>query len=219
VETTETQTETENTESQTEETTTTGDISGDTETESDKTNSGDISGEETDEDKDGDGEKEEVDENEFIGVPEEGYEAFTLPDNVPVDETKQTKFNDLAKEIGLSQAGAQKLVDYYAADMQEAVDGHMKTLDSYTAAAQADPEIGGDKFDETIKLGSEAVKAYGTPEFRKLLSETGMGKHPEMLRTFRKIGVDMQEAQSHSGSEVVSDTKPTRADALYGNET
>lgn len=211
----------ENTQTQSQsETNNSGDISGGGESEEDNkesANSGDISGVENEEKGEDDGENEESSENEFIGVPDDGYEAFTLPDNIPVDETKQESFMELAKEIGLSQAGAQKLVDWQAADLQNAVDNHMKTLDSYTEAAQADPEIGGDKFDETIKLGSEAVNVYGSPEFKKLLSETGMGKHPEMLRTFRKIGEDMQEAQSRSGSEVVSDTKPTRAQTLYGN--
>lgn len=55
----------------------------------------------------------------------------------------------------------------------------------------ADPDIGGARREETEHLAGKALDALGYGKdhaFRKALTDTGFGNHPEMIRVFRKIG-------------------------------
>lgn len=60
--------------------------------------------------------------------------------------------------------------------------------------AQADPEIGGDKYAENVAIASKAIEAFGSPELRTLLNESGLGNHPEMIRFATKAGASISES-------------------------
>ena len=50
-----------------------------------------------------------------------------------------------------------------------------------------------------IGLGGR-LDAFATPEFRQLLEQTGMGNHPEVIRTFYRAGKAISEDGLVSGS-------------------
>lgn len=129
-------------------------------------------------------------EPEAPKVPEE-YENFTLPDGVEADEAMMDEFKPLAKELGLTQEAAQKLVDLqtkHALALAEAEQGEWNDLvKQWEAVAKSDKEIGGDKLDEARANAKKAVEKLGTTEFAEMLEWTGTGSNPEMIRLLNRV--------------------------------
>jgi hypothetical protein len=123
----------------------------------------------------------------------EAYTDFTLPEGVTPDETVMGEFKTIAKELNLPQAAAQKLVDLNAKVEVARAQQIAATVQGWEATAKADPEIGGDKFDENMAVVAKARDQFSTPEFVKFLSDTKLGSHPEMLRAFYRIGKAISE--------------------------
>mgnify|MGYP003126241637 FL=1 len=51
----------------------------------------------------------------------------------------------------------------------------------------------GDKFNHNLEMARRAFMNFATPEAVKVLEETGMGNHPELLKVFAKIGEVLAE--------------------------
>ena len=133
--------------------------------------------------------KEETKVSEFFGVPENGeYADFTLPDGAEADPVLKEEFLPVVKELGLNQAGAQKLVDFKAKLDQHAVQNWGNHVKELGVQARKDPEIGGGKYPESLASGKQAISKFGTPEFRKMLNHYGVGNHPEMIRFLARVG-------------------------------
>ena len=60
-------------------------------------------------------------------------------------------------------------------------------------AAQADTEIGGPNLAQNVAVAKKAMDKFGTPELSKLLDETGLGNHPEIVRAFYRAGKAISE--------------------------
>lgn len=133
--------------------------------------------------------KEEAKAPEFFGTPENGeYADFLLPDGAQADEALKAEFLPVAKELGLNQAGAQKLVDFKAKLDQHAIQNWGNHVNELKVTAMADPEIGGGNYQPAITAGKQAISRFGNPEFRKMLNHYGVGAHPEMIRFLAKVG-------------------------------
>ena len=103
-------------------------------------------------------------------------------------------FETTAKELGLPQAQAQVLIDKMAPAMKAQGEAAFETAKAdMLAAAKADPEIGGDKFDDSVATAKLAISAYFAPAFVKFLNDSGLGNHPEMIRGLAKAGVPLRQ--------------------------
>lgn len=158
------------------------------------------------------------DESEESGVPEK-YE-LSLPENSLLNDESLSKLSETAKELGLSNEQAQKLVesqnDAVSNYQQQAEQNWKQQIDSWSDAVKNDKEMGGDNFDQTITHAQAAIEKFAPPEFKDALNESGYGNHPELVRTFARIGKWIGEdnpvgAQSSNGGE------RRVADKLYGN--
>jgi len=131
------------------------------------------------------------DDNADGKVPE-AYEKFSLPEGYEYDEKLAGEFGGVAKELGLSQDKAQKLVDYYIQLTQKAIQVHnersAQISEEWKTSAETDKEFGGAKFGENIALAKKALDSFGTPELTKHLNESGLGNHPEIIRFCWKVG-------------------------------
>jgi len=117
-----------------------------------------------------------------------------LPEGVVLDAPTLTAFEATAKELGLPQDKAQALIDKVAPAMKAQGTAAFETMKTdMLAAAKADAEIGGDKFDESVATAALAIDAYFAPSFKKFLNETGLGNHPEMIRGLRKAGLPLKQ--------------------------
>jgi hypothetical protein len=134
-------------------------------------------------------------------VPEK-YELTV--EGVELDAAAIEEATPIFKEMGLTNDQANQLMpaatkfrDGVAqATLQQIMDAGAKQKADWAEASRADPDIGGGKLEETLHLSGKALDALGYPEgsdFRKVLTETGFGNHPEMVRMMRKIGEMVSE--------------------------
>jgi hypothetical protein len=157
------------------------------------------------------------DDNE---LPPEEYAEFAMPEGVEVDSALLDKALPLFKELGMTQANAQKLVDLQAEHVQSFAqtqqDQFSEVITGWADSTKADKEIGGDDFDQNIGIAKTAIEKFGTPELSQFLHDSGAGSHPEIVRMFLKIGKLTQEDQPGSGSPVAK--ARTLSERLYPND-
>lgn len=152
-------------------------------------------------------------------VPEK-YADFKLPDGMTFDKAALEVFLPLAKELKLTQEGAQKLIDFRVSEIQKAVDSQKAAMnaviDGWVEQGRTDKEIGGAKYDETVTHARAFVKAFGSPAFLKAMNETGMEFHPEVLRVFSKAGKLVVEDKVHFGGPNNAPVK-SQAERMFPN--
>jgi len=136
------------------------------------------------------------------GAPE-AYEAFKMPEGVQLDEEITTEFQGLAKELNLPQETAQKVADLgakmadkWAAKQQEQIQA---AVADWAKQTQADAEIGGDALGANVTTARKALDTFGTPALRKLLNDSGLGNHPEVIRFTTRVGKAMSEDKVVTG--------------------
>lgn len=159
---------------------------------------------------------EEGGEEDGDGVPEE-YADFVAPEGIELDAEAIEAFKPIAKELGLTQEQAQKLVDVQAATAQRWQDAVLEqvtqTRASWREAAQADSEIGGEKFVENLAVAKAGRDAFGDDDLKSLLDESGLGDHPAMIRFFYKVG------KANSEHDFVTSGRPEKSKSFYDHPT
>ena len=68
---------------------------------------------------------------------------------------------------------------------------HDSYVKDWAAKAQNDAEYGGKDFEKTLRQAKNLIQRFGSPAFKRDLSETGMGNNPELLRFVWKIAKEM----------------------------
>lgn len=120
----------------------------------------------------------------------EKYEQFKLPEGVQPDETMLGEFGKVAKELGLKQDGAQKLVDFYGNAVAAVVKAHAaegdKLVETWLTEAKADKEIGGANFDKNAGKAVAVIDKFN-PAVKAAMNASGFGNHPEVIRLLAKI--------------------------------
>lgn len=149
------------------------------------------------------------------------YADFSLPEGMQLDEALLSEATPLFKELGLTQEQAQKLVDFQAkqiqAGSQSQIDAFNQVKNQWLDDTKNDKEIGGDKFDENVKVAQLAVSKYGTPELKQMLEDHGIGNHPEVVRFMVKVGREMAEDVPDESKASVT-TQTDRISLLYPND-
>ena len=152
------------------------------------------------------------------GAAPESYSDFTLPEGVELDEALLGKATPLFKDLGLNQEQAQKVVDFQAEMVKEGeqsqADSFNRLVEGWQNESKNDKEFGGDKFDENVGIAKLAVDKFGTPEFKQLMEDHGVGNHPEMIRFMLNIGKLVKEDVPGGFTGATSDKK-SRTDILY----
>lgn len=142
-----------------------------------------------------DGEKDseaKAEEKDAEGKVPDAYEKFSLPEGFEYDEKLAGEFGGVAKELGLSQNQAQKLVDHYIKLTQEGIAAHTEQLnqisEDWKKASETDKEFGGANLDANIAVAKKALDTFGNPELSKYLNESKLGNNPELIRFCWKVG-------------------------------
>lgn len=157
------------------------------------------------------------------GAPEK-YADFKLPEGVKLEGEKLTAATAIFKDLGLDQAGAQKLVDYHVSQMQEAQDGPAKlwqeTQEVWMDELRSDPVLG--KGMENGTVGASISKMLNTlpvamsAAAREAFNYTGAGNHPAIVRAFYELSKKFSEPGHVSGNAPAqSKARPSAANALY----
>ena len=113
---------------------------------------------------------------------------------------------DTFKELNLSQAGAQRIMDLYTKEVSEATEAPYKlwkdTQESWRTEIMQDPNIGG-KLDQVRASTSKMIDGLGDPklaaDFRSAMDFTGAGNNPAFIRLFYALAQRMTEGGAVSG--------------------
>jgi hypothetical protein len=167
-------------------------------------------------DEDGGKADDKTDTSKPAGAPEK-YE-FKAPEGQSFDANVLAQFEEVAREINLPQAEAQKMLDKIAPALaQKQADIIKAAQDEWVASTKADKEIGGDKLDANLSVAKKALDTFGTPALRDLLNESGLGNHPEIIRAFYKAGKAISEDSFvPGGSKPAGNSDQSLASKLYG---
>lgn len=151
------------------------------------------------------------------GAPEK-YEDFTPPEGSQLDAAVMQQFGDVARELNLPQDKAQLLIDKVAPVIAQRQAEQVETMRTeWAAQATADKEFGGDKLNENLAVAQRAMTQFATPELTKLLNDTGLGNHPEVIRFMVRAGKAVSEDGVVTGGVPAATGQQSAAQVLYGS--
>lgn len=103
----------------------------------------------------------------------------------------------LAKELGLSKEAAQKLIQRDVAMKAEGEKRIAALVEEQKAKwadqTRADQEVGGQNLDRALGDARAVLDRFGTPAFKKEISESGYGNNVELIRLLSRVGKVMRE--------------------------
>jgi hypothetical protein len=158
-----------------------------------------------------DGEEGEEAEKPPEGAPEV-YEAFKAPDGIELDESVMPEIHEIFKDLGLPQDKAQEIFEKFLGiqeklagtpeqQMQQAEEQIVALNTRLAEECKNLPDIGGEKFGESLATASKVMQQFGSPEFRQLIAYTGVGSHPEFFKMMVAIGSKMSPDNFVQGGE------------------
>lgn len=147
------------------------------------------------------------------------YADFTLPDGATLAPEVKAMLTDAAKNLDLTQEQAQKLVELDLKRNQQFTERVNAQGTQWLNELPSDKEFGGEKLSENLAIATKAIDAFGTPELKKLLNETRLGNHPELIRVFYRAGKAIsQDSRFVAGGSGNQPAKGDAAAALYPNQ-
>lgn len=133
----------------------------------------------------------------------ESYNDFNAPEGLALDADLGADLKAFAKEKGLSQDEAQKLADMGFAAVQKTKDAFQAQVEQmqaqWVADTRADKEFGGEKLGANLAVAKRALDTFGSPELTKLLDESGLGNHPEIIRYNFRVAQAISEDKLITG--------------------
>jgi len=173
--------------------------------------------------KDGDGEEGDKGDKDGEG-DETSYEPFDIPEGLEVDETMLDSVTPIMRELGLEQEQAQKLVSAYADVVQQQAEAQAaaikETFEGWVETAKKDPEIGGDKWDQTVERANAVLRKLGTKELiDDVIVGNGMGNHPEVIRLLNRAADELLSDEAPTGKQTDASGPVALESAWYGDTT
>ena len=164
-------------------------------------------------------------------IPKGAPEKYEFNDKVAdapevLDPNVLTAFGEVAKELDLPQEAAQKVLDKVAPVIQaRQAEQVEKARVEWAEDSKSDEEFGGETFNANLEVAKTALNAFGTDPFKQLLSESGLGNHPEVIRFMYRAGkaisedsyVGNSQGASAKGNGIPKDFNGI-ANALYSNQ-
>ena len=144
------------------------------------------------------------------------YAAISLPENSSLNEQQLSAFKQTAAQLKLPAEALVKWLSYEEERLQSWQQEQSLQRQEQLAgwAAQTQEEFG-PHWQEEISKAVRAADAFGGPQLRQLLEETGLGNHPVIVRTFRAVAQCISEDVTPGGASHATADK-TFTQALYG---
>ena len=149
------------------------------------------------------------------------FDALKLPEGMSVSEEEKAQFMELAKKVGIKDAeGLQGFADWALemsnqaeADKTQAEENAKKEWEQiksgWKESLQKDADFG-KEYDENIKRANDAMIKFGGSELTDWLKSADLAEHPALLKTFARIGKEIEDAKLLTGSSSVSTNKVKR---------
>lgn len=145
---------------------------------------------------------------------------LSLAEGSMLSKAHLEKIETFAKAQGFSQAQAEALLKAEEENIALFADSRQEqfkqTVGSWVEAVRNDKELGGASFDATVSSAQSVVKKFASPEFIRLLNDTGFGNHPEVVRVFARIAKQINPSAIVKAGESPSQQKSI-VDVLYDN--
>ena len=129
------------------------------------------------------------------GVPEK-YE-YQLPEGIQITPELDAKFTSIAKDLGLNQDQANKLIGLHTSILQSQIADHEKQIDTWAGECKKRGLSGKEQLADAVR----AVDTFGGGEFKDLLVQTGLQNHPAMQHFLQNIGGLLHEDTGTSGEK------------------
>lgn len=150
---------------------------------------------------------------------EEGNDVALDPEMVQAADA-------VLRELDLSNEQANRLLPLAQQMTLRGQDSALKAVSdagaeqakTWLETAKAAEDIGGSNFTSTIEAAAVGLDALGLTkgtEFRELLDTSGLGNHPDMIRTFAQLGKLAGEDRQFARSDGASETKQVGWSDLY----
>lgn len=162
-------------------------------------------------------------EENYFGKPDRyDYSLVELPENYCYNEELLNEFNELAGKYNLSQKSANELMSVAVKLTKLMNDNYSKTMaeqnrekiNNYKHLLNVDNEIGGANLARTMNTANMAYSEFANTDVQKLLTETGLNCHPQIVKMFYNIGKRMQN-DSVLGINSGAVLKENREDILF----
>ena len=151
-----------------------------------------------------------------------------VPEGIAFEGDQRKEFGELVSKFGLTHDGAQAMLDYGGKLLKEAAEGPSRafaeTNERWQKETQADPEIGGARFDSEVRPGiARLMDEYslgpkGRQELVEALNVTGAGNHPAIIKFLSRIAKVVNEGKPVNGSPPGQRRGPIDpAKAMYPN--
>jgi hypothetical protein len=169
--------------------------------------------------------KEESAEKELAKPEPVEYKDLKIPEGIDSEDLGLSKFVEIASQKGIPQEAAETIIAELAPQIADALKAPYqewhKLQTEWQSQVKDDPEIGGANYNSTMtniaKLRDNP--AYCSPAFVEALKITGVGNHPEFIRTFNKIALALNEQPRLTpGAVPGSKEKKNPAETLYPNQ-
>lgn len=133
--------------------------------------------------------------------PAQVYTGFKLPEGIKLADEDVGRYTGILGKHGVTQEAGQELIDMHLAELTKAtqaiekrqLDVFQSTREDWKQQYREDPEIGGNRQATSMKNAVDTINKIfdGRPaqrdEFLKMLDWSGLGDHPEMIRSLNLI--------------------------------
>lgn len=136
-------------------------------------------------------------QEESAKLKEEVKYDLKLPEGTLLTQAEVDKIVSFAKDQGLSQESAQKLVEREHEILANYKDNQEQQFEQmreqWFKQVEGDKELGGDNLKATAEMARRALDKFAPDSLKKFFAESPYGNHPDVIRMFSKIGKAMQD--------------------------
>jgi len=145
-----------------------------------------------------------------------GSYTITVPEGMVLNEPLMAAVTPILQEMKMNNEQVQTLSDAFS-KVQQTMDiekakvaeqAFQEQTATWQQEVKADKELGGTKYDENLAIASQALKQFGSPEFKQILEETGLGSNKEVIRAFFHIGKELSEGRMIPGDTTGGEKVP-----------
>lgn len=150
-------------------------------------------------------------------APADADYKFDLPEGFILDDDVKQSVIDLAKESGVTPDVANKFVQKHAELKQQELETAKATIEDWRKQTLADPEVGGDFIQQTMKNVNTALAAPSGNEFAEILKQTGLQNHPAVVKFLNHYGKMVKTDSVKGVTPVTEVSDKQKLDDFYGN--
>ncbi len=148
-------------------------------------------------------------------APEEYNIDYRQPGGIEPYIDRQ--FRDFAHRNGISGDLAQKMVDFNSTLEAARWQDHRQQMEQWDRETRSLPGWHGRNYTRNMGIARRAMQTFGSQELADLVSSSGYGNHPEVVKAFYNVGKCLSE-DSYVDSNRRTPRKKTIGEILYPNQ-